>query len=212
MKLANIAKAGLAAGAALLITLGGAAGAQADPPDDPVEEGHVDIVAIICHGEDDFTLQTNIGEDDPIELPQNEIGDYEFAYDVGSAAMSRVDNKWWVASGEEEDEDLIPFLGFQYFVEDEFCPASVQIDARRAPGLPNTGRAVFTANDPLAGSTSTAWGNTSKVTLGGSAPSHVHGEWAFRGPIGGGVYNIAFDVYDSANLIGTVSPVHITVS
>jgi len=217
MKIVNIAKVGAAAVAAVVLTFAGAGAANAATS---VPSGHVDAVLVTCDASGNLSLASVIGEDPGVTVPQGQIGNYQFDYDSSTAdpdALSWASNLW-TATGDEDFEDDIPFIGFRYEAANEdLCPETVQIDARRATGLTNTGNAVFTANEAAAGGTSTAVLNTSRVTLTApyaetpSNPSHVHGQWTFAGPSTGGVYNVAFDAY-APGLVGTITPVQITVS
>jgi len=215
MRIGTIAKAGVATGAAFLLTLAGAAGAQAGPLPTSVLTGHVDAVSIFCDEFADLTIGTVIGEGEEGQfIPTSEVDGYEFDYDRNIENTTpdafHFDSPNWIAAEDELFEDDIPFVGFQYTdALSEDCPATIEIDAVAAAGATNTGDASFTSD---AGDTSTAGSSRVVLTNPNIADfnttfSHIHGEWSFGGTGGGaGAYDIEFDVYDGNGQVATVSP------
>lgn len=210
--------AGLAAAGAM--ALAGAGAANAAPTADPVTSGHTDIVSVSCNASGVLTVDTFREADG--HIAPGDIGDWSFLFDDSAspaAAISYASNVWTV-SGDEALEDDIPFIGFQYAsaASAAFCPSSVSFDVSKSATGTNTGDATFTANDAAHGSTSSAAGDTGKVTVyrpgSGLGASHQHGRWAFNGPSTGGSYSLKFDTFrgTSTTPIATaIDPVQITV-
>jgi|GEM_PF-3581022 len=209
--------AGLAAVGAMAFAGAGAANAA---PATTVTSGHTDIVSVSCSASGVLTVDTYREADG--HIAPGDIGDWPFLFDdldSPVAAISYASNTWTVSGGEQY-EDEIPFIGFQYASAGSaaFCPSSVSFDVSKSTTGTNTGDAVFTANDAANGSTSSAAGDTNKVTLyrpgSGLGASHEHGQWTFNGPSSGGDYTLRFETFrgTSTTPIATViDPVHIHV-
>lgn len=179
--------------------------------------GHTDVTSIRCNAFGSVTVDTyreDIGH-------FNAAGD-TFVYDDSDAAADALTYNAgvWTASGEEIYEDAIPFLGFQYeSAAGSSCPSQISIDATKANGGANSGDATFTANDSVAGGTSSATGDTTKVKLwkpppGSGQVSHEHGAWTFTGGTASGAdYTLTFTVRNAATsaVLGSVGPIRIHI-
>lgn len=180
--------------------------------------GHTDIVSVTCSSTGALTIDTY--REDVGHISPANIGSQTFSFDASDSngALTYGSNVW-TASGDEVHENDIPFIGFQYVSagSTSLCPPSLSFDVSKVTGSTNAGNAVFTANDPQAGSTSSASLNTSKTTVWrpntSGKPSHQHGAWTFAGPSTGGTYTLKFDVFvpGTGSPVGTISPVNITV-
>jgi hypothetical protein len=226
MKTHTIARAGAGLLTAGVLALGGAMAANAAPDSNAaatttVIAGHTDIVSVACDANNRITVDT-FREDGGHISPAN-IGNYTFLFDrsaINIPAAFWYANGMWTATGDERYEDDLPFIGFQYTEAlNPACPASVSFDVAKVSGAANAGDAVFTANDAVAGSTSSAAGDTRRVTLwkpgsGANKPSHEHGPWTFAAPASGGDFTLQFTAYlasSNQSLGSAISPVHIRV-
>lgn len=182
--------------------------------------GHTDIVSVSCSAFGVLTVDTY--REDVGHISPATIGDQSFVFDDSDAPAPAITfaSDVWTVSGDEEYEEDIPFIGFQYASAGSslLCPSSVSFDVSKVSGATNAGDATFTANSSAAGSTSSAASDTSKVTVyrpgSGLGDSHQHGVWTFGGPSTGGDYTLQFQTYRGTSttpLATVISPVHIHV-
>lgn len=228
MKTRTLARTGASLLTAGVLALGGAVAATAAPDSTAAADaatttftaGHTDIVSVACDANNRITVDT-FREDGGHISPAN-IGNYRFLFDDSNSPADAItySNGTWQISGIEQYEDNLPFIGFQYTEAlNPACPASVSFDVAKVSGAANAGDAVFTANDAVAGSTSSATGDTSRVTLwkpgsGANRPSHEHGPWTLSAPAAGGNFTLSFTAYrggTNAQIGSTIAPVNLRV-
>jgi hypothetical protein len=218
-------RAGLGAGAVAatsLLMLGlGAGVAQADPPEDPVTAGHVDIVEFECAydaEEDafDYEFGSHVITD---HVDPTDIGDYTFSFDTAQTTYVQwkpsppAAASHYLVPDLSAGQSVVPYIGFNFELEsceDEDYPyQAIRVDLQQAGT--STGEVIF---DTSAGSTSsTTLGDWVEVTPG----QHLHGDWEFyTSSAAGGTYDLQFFVQVKIGGVwtnlGTIHPDVFTVS
>ena len=218
--------AAVAAAAVAAMALGAGATAASAAPTTDFTTGHTDIVSVACDSDGELTVNTFREDIGYIPQGTSTIGDYRFLFDQSDSPDGAITfneaNQQWTISGDEALEDEIPFVGFQYTRADsaEDCPASVSFDVSKVEGdgAVNDGDATFVGNESVTGSTSSADGNTDKVTVWRPGtpdkPSHEHGPWYLNAPAEGGDFTLKFNTYRGNNTTPeatVIEPVHFRV-
>ena len=211
--------AAVAAAAVAAMALGvGATSASAATTD--ITAGHTDIVSVACDSSGQLTI--NSYHEDRGVIQPSAIGNYRFLFDESNSPLNTISysNGTWTITGDEDYEDDIPFVGFQYTRADSSlrCPNSVSFDVSKVAGAANAGDATFVGNESVTGSTSSAAGNTDKVTVwrpgSNAGPSHEHGPWYLNAPAAGGDFTLQFNTYlddDTTPYPTAIAPVHFRV-
>lgn len=215
MKIQKIARAAVAVGAGVAMTFGGVGVAGATPQN--VLEGHTDVVEVHCDAQGNIELESHIEYAGIGHIDPADIADYPFIYSKATAGTALAENGGtWTASGKEEDEDKIPYVGFKYEADalPGVCPWAFTVDVVPSAGSSNPGEAKFVANIGINGQSSTA--DATRVVLYhplSSFKEHVHGEWIFSGAPAGGSYDLDFNVYKNYEQtpVGSVQGARFTV-